>query len=115
MIKEQLSNGGTLNIPSTESSDSPSREKYIAKLKGELLDMEIRKEKLLQKFTPQYKEVVDLEQEIIATRLKIENEIEQIVQMEETAIKALSAEEQVLKTSDRKDKKSNSRSGPERI
>lgn len=97
VIKAQLNDGGALTIPSTESSDSPSREKYIAKLKGELLDMEIRKEKLLQKFTPQYEEVKDLEQEIAATRLKIKSEIEQIVQMEETAISALAAEESVLK------------------
>jgi uncharacterized protein involved in exopolysaccharide biosynthesis len=97
VFKEQiLQNGKSINIPTTETSDSPSREKYIAKLKGELLDLEIRKEHLLQKYTPQYEEVVNLEQQITATKAKIENEIQQIVTMEEAAIRALQAEEQVL-------------------
>jgi uncharacterized protein involved in exopolysaccharide biosynthesis len=69
---------------------------YIAKLRGELLDKEIQKEQLLQKFTPQYKEVTDLENQIQATKLKIETEIQQIIEMEETAVLALQAEEQIL-------------------
>ena len=97
VFQRQLTNGGSINIPSTETSDSPSREKYIAKLKGELLDMEIRKDQLLQKFTPQYQEVVDLENQIVATKTKIESEIKQIIVMEETAVQALRAEEQILR------------------
>lgn len=104
VIKEQLKEGHNISIPSTESSDSPSREKYIAKLKGELLDMEIRQEQLLQKFTPQYEEVVNLDNQIIATKTKIGNEIQQIVQMEETSIRALAAEERVLQKSINKTK-----------
>ncbi|MFC2088437.1 GumC family protein, partial [Calditrichota bacterium] len=99
VIKEQLKDGINISIPSTESSDSPSREKYIAKLKGELLDMEIRREQLLQKFTPQYEEVINLDNQILATNAKIENEIKQIIEMEETSIRALSAEENVLQRS----------------
>jgi uncharacterized protein involved in exopolysaccharide biosynthesis len=96
VFKDRLNNEGAIIVPSTESSDSPSRVNYIAKLRGELLDMEIRREQLLQNFTPQYKEVVDLESQIAATRLKIEREIQQIIEMEETAVRALSAEEQIL-------------------
>jgi uncharacterized protein involved in exopolysaccharide biosynthesis len=96
VFQEEMNKGGLINIPSTETSDSPSREKYIAKLKGDLLDMEIRKGQLLQKFTPQYKEVTDLEKQIIATKLKVESEIRQIIEMEQTAVRALRAEEQIL-------------------
>jgi len=96
VFKNRLENGGSNLIPSTESSDSPSRVNYIAKLRSDLLDMEIRKEQLLHNFTPQYKEVTDLENQIVATRLKIEKEIEQIIEMEETAIRALEAEEDIL-------------------
>ena len=96
VFKSRLESGSMASIPSTESSDSPSRVDYIAKLRGQLLDMEIRREQLLQKFTPQYKEVIDLENQIAATRLKIEKEIEQIIEMEETAVRALRAEEQIL-------------------
>ncbi len=97
VIKEQVNKGASISIPSTEASDSPSREKYIAKMKGDLLDMEIRKEQLLQKFTPQYKEIVNLEKEIAATKSMIEKEIRQIVHLEETSVRALRAEERVLK------------------
>jgi uncharacterized protein involved in exopolysaccharide biosynthesis len=96
VFKNRQNNGDAIIIPSTESSDSPSRVNYIAKLRGELLDMEIQKEQLLQKFTPQYKEVTDLESQIQATRSKIEREILQIIEMEETAVGALRAEEQIL-------------------
>jgi uncharacterized protein involved in exopolysaccharide biosynthesis len=99
VIKQQLRSEQNLSIPATETSDSPSQEKYIAKLRGDLLDMEIRREQLLQKFTPQYEEVVDLDQQIAATKAKIKNEIEQIVRMEEMSIKVLQAEEQLLETS----------------
>ena len=99
VINQQLRSGQNLSIPSTETSDSPSQEKYIAKLRGDLLDMEIRREQLLQKFTPQYEEVVDLDQQIVATKAKIKNEIEQIVQMEEMTIKVLQVEEQLLQAS----------------
>jgi uncharacterized protein involved in exopolysaccharide biosynthesis len=96
VIKEQMLNGRQLDIPVTESSDSPSRENYIAKLKGDLLDMEIEREKLLQKYTPRYEEVVNLNKQIEATKEKIMQEINQIVDMEEASIRALRAEEQVL-------------------
>jgi uncharacterized protein involved in exopolysaccharide biosynthesis len=96
VFKKRLMKGESSIIPSTEVSDSPSRVAYIAKLRSDLLDMEIRKEQLLQNFTPQYKEVIDLEKQITANSLKIEKEIEQIIEMEETAIGALKAEEQSL-------------------
>jgi uncharacterized protein involved in exopolysaccharide biosynthesis len=96
VFKARMNSGNVILIPSTESSDSPSRVNYIAKLRGELLDKEIQKEQLLQKFTPQYKEVTDLENQIQTTRFKIEKEIEQIIEMEETAVRALKAEEQIL-------------------
>jgi uncharacterized protein involved in exopolysaccharide biosynthesis len=96
VFKTRLEDGSAALVPSTESSDSPSRVNYIAKLRGQLLDMEIQREQLLQKFTPQYKEVIDLENQISTTRLKIDKEIGQIIEMEETAVRALSAEEQIL-------------------
>jgi uncharacterized protein involved in exopolysaccharide biosynthesis len=96
VYKSRLNNGGTNIMPSTESSDSPSRVSYIAKLRGDLLDLEIQKEQLLQKFTPQYKEVTDLENQIQSTRSKIVREIQQIIEMEETAVHALRAEEKIL-------------------
>lgn len=96
-VIRELQKTGSTNIPATEVSDSPSREKYIAKLRGELLDMEIRKDELLQRFRPTYKEVVELEHNIAATQKKIQREIQQIIEQEETAVKVLRAEERELK------------------
>lgn len=96
VIKEQIEKGSESNIPVTESSDSPSREKFIAILRGELLGMELKRDKLLQEYTSEYSEVVNLEKEIHNTRERIEKEINQIVNLEETAIRALKAEENAL-------------------
>ncbi len=97
VIKSQLHSGRGVNIPSTDISNSLSREKHIAKLRGELLDLELQREQLLQKFTPEYEEVVNVAKRIEATQEKITNEITEIINMEETAISALIAEEAALR------------------
>jgi uncharacterized protein involved in exopolysaccharide biosynthesis len=99
VIKTHLKDGSAKSIPVTESSDSPSRERHIAKLKGDLLDLELQHESLLQKYTPQYEEVVHLQNQIDVTRGMIEKEIAEIINMEEVGIRALKAEEEVLMAS----------------
>jgi len=96
VIKEQMFKKPQVNIPVTESSDSPSREKFIAKLRGELLDMELRRDQLLQIYTPEYAEVINLSKSIANTRQRIKKEIDEIVELEETAIRALEAEERAI-------------------
>lgn len=98
VIKEQT-NLSQLTIPSTEFSENPNREKYIAKLKSDLLEKEIQLEKLLQNFKPEYEGVVELERDIAAIKDKIQSEIHEIIEQEETAIQASKAEEQILKES----------------
>lgn len=96
VILEQLQDGSDIQIPATDVSDSPSQEKYIAKLRGELLDMQIRRDQLMQRFKPTYDEILEIERNISATKEIIKNEIRQIVDQEKTAIKALRAEESAL-------------------
>lgn len=96
VIKNQWLNGDKINIPATESANSLSREKHIARLRGELLDLELHRDQLLQKFTPEYEEVVNLQQAIATTRQRIEQEVDEIVRLEETSIRAKKAEEQAL-------------------
>ena len=96
IVKEEMTSGTDVNIPVTETSDSPSREKYIAKLRSELLDLELKRNKLLQKYTPEYEEVVNLEKAIASIRGHIHNEIKQIINSENMAIRALKAEQDVL-------------------
>ncbi|MFQ6103273.1 MAG: GumC family protein [Candidatus Glassbacteria bacterium] len=99
VIKEHQRNGGELRIPSTESADSPSRLQHIAKLESDLLDAELQREILLQKFTPQYEEVVNLDKQIEAMKGRIRREVKEIIDMEEASIRALKAEESALQVS----------------
>ncbi len=99
VIKEQLRNGSQNNIPSTEVSEGPSRRDHIAKLKGELLDKTLDREKLLQRFNPSYEKVINLEKEIATLQGQVRNEIQQIIEQEETALRALRAEERALQRS----------------
>jgi len=99
VIRKEITDGDKLNIPVTESSNASSREKFIAKLRGEMLDLQLKRDQLLQKFTPEYSEVVNLEQAIASTQRRIEKEIDEIVSLEATAISALVAEENVLQSS----------------
>lgn len=96
IIRQQFTSGQVMNIPTTESSNSMSRDKYISKLKGDLLDMELRRNLLLQKFTPEYEEVVDLTAQIDATKKSISNEVQQIIEEEESGIRVLEAQERAL-------------------
>lgn len=98
VLKKELAEG-RVGVPSTESSDSPSREKHIAKLRGELLDLQLRREQLLARFTPQYEGVRNLDKQIAATQRQIAEEVEQIIQMETVAIAALRSEEEALESS----------------
>lgn len=99
VIEEQMQSGTVMNIPATEVSDSPSREKHIARLKGELLDMQIKRDRLLQRFKPDYIEILEIEREIASTQEKMTSEILQIIDQEKTAVKALQAEERILQKS----------------
>lgn len=99
VIRQQVQKGEHLSIPATEVSDSPSREKYIAHLREQLLNMELQREDLLQRFKPTYSEIVDLENNIATTRRKIYEEIQQIIEQEETTIQALRTEESHLENS----------------
>ncbi|MDZ7339660.1 MAG: GumC family protein [candidate division KSB1 bacterium] len=98
VLKKELAQG-RVGVPSTEASDSPSREKHIAKLRGELLDLQMRREQLLTRFTPQYEGVRHIEKQIAATERQIAEEVEQIIQMETVAIAALRTEEEALQSS----------------
>ena len=96
MIKEKLAMDSEINIPFTEVSEGNSRDLYIAKLKGELLDKRIQKEQLLQRFKPTYGEIIDLEKIIAITKKHIKREVLDIIEQEEASIQALQAEEEAL-------------------
>jgi len=96
VIEEQLKDGRQDFIPVTESSDSPSREKFIAKLKEEQLSYTLRREDLLKKYTEVHPDVIHIDNMIERIQEKISSEISEILNSERIEIEALKAEEKVL-------------------
>jgi uncharacterized protein involved in exopolysaccharide biosynthesis len=96
VIREQLASEKDLIIPSTQSTNGMSQQGYYNNLKGTLLSLEIKKTTLLQKYTEKHPEVASITAEIEATRAKIKEAQEEIVQGEESASKALLAQESAL-------------------
>jgi len=96
VIKNQLTKGSGIDIPSTEVTEDRTRAAYLSELKGELLDKQFQRERLLQRFKPTYQEVVNLEQEVATIEKQIKREVQQIINQEDMAIRVLMAEEQTL-------------------
>lgn len=99
IIKAQLVNKKLATIPATEISDSPSQKDYLTQLKNQTLQLEMERDRLLQKYTPDFPEVKNLENRLANVQGLIRKEVAQIIQQEETAIQALLAEEETLQNS----------------
>lgn len=96
VLKQQAESGSDDLIPSVQSSDITGRDKYISKLKSDLLDMNLNKDRLLQQYKPDYEEVVNLEGQITATKQMIAREIGQVIDSEQLMIQSLLSEEKMV-------------------
>jgi len=96
VLRAQLSQKDKMTIPSTDRTNSLSQNIYFNTLKGTLLELEIKKTALLQKYTEKHPEIMTLTAEIEATREKIKAAQEDIIEGEETARQALLAQEASL-------------------
>jgi uncharacterized protein involved in exopolysaccharide biosynthesis len=96
VLKRQMESGSDDLIPSVESSDITGRDKYIAKLKSDLLDMSLSKDRLLQQYKPDYEEVVNLEGQIAATKQMLAREIGKVIDSEHMMIQSLVSEEKLV-------------------
>jgi uncharacterized protein involved in exopolysaccharide biosynthesis len=99
IVRQHVQNGDALAIPSTEVSNTLGSGTYIAKLREKFLDLEVQREALLQKFTPEYEEVVALDRQIAAARARMEAERDRVIQEETEAVRVLKAQEGVLQAS----------------
>lgn len=99
IVQEQVSSGKAFSLPSTESEESPVRMSYISKLRASLRDMEMQRDELLQKFTPEYEKIVNLNALIATTKKNISEEVGQLVEGMESSIRALRAQEAALERS----------------
>lgn len=96
VIRKQLESGEFRSIPSIEVSNSPSRERHIAKLKGDRMDLELRRQELMRMYTPKFELVQHIDNKILEVDKQISSEVTQIIESEEASIEALRTEEQVL-------------------
>lgn len=96
VIQEQLAKGGDIAIPNTETSNSPSKEDYFTELLKKKLDLELKGAYLSQKYRDEYPELANAKAALKATKAKIREEIERLVEEESSGIRALRAEEQAL-------------------
>ncbi len=95
VIKAQLEKGLTVAFPA-EASNSLSKMEYLNELRKTVLELELKKNQLAQKYTEKHPEMVGLTQDIKNTNAKIDKEIAEIIQLEETDVRAIRAQEQEL-------------------
>lgn len=96
VISDQLVRGEDVAFPNTQSSEQAGRLDYLNDLKMALLELEMKKSSLQQKYTAKHPEVLLVNQDIDATKQKIRTEVNEIIRAEETSVKALKAAEQAL-------------------
>jgi len=96
VFQEQVAEENDLIIPSTAATNGLSQHIYFSTLKSTLLNLEIKKTALLQKYTEQHPEVAAVTAEINVTREKIKSTQAEIIRGEEAASKSLLAQEMAL-------------------
>lgn len=96
VFREGLAGNSAVVIPSTETSDSPSREEYLSRLKAELLSSELERNRLRQRYTSSHPQVVAAEKQVALVQDKLRQELREIIAEEEINLRALRAEEASL-------------------
>ncbi|HNY91876.1 MAG TPA: GumC family protein [bacterium] len=96
VIREQLTGGGEIVIPNTESGNAGGRYLYVNELSKSLLGLEIRKSSLEQKYTSNHPELASVLAQIDENKKKIDQAVKELIQGEEIDIKAKQAEERAL-------------------
>ena len=96
VVRDQLARGEEIAFPNMESSEKVGRMDYLNELKKTLLELELEKNAMSKKYTEKHPEMVRVQQDIEATRLKIRNEVDEFIRAEETSVRAMYAAEQAI-------------------
>ncbi|KPL19456.1 MAG: hypothetical protein AMJ92_03250 [candidate division Zixibacteria bacterium SM23_81] len=81
-------------IPSLEMRE----EKIISELHDRFIDLRLRLNELLTKYTEDHREVLQLRREIALGEADLRIEVEKVIELEESSLEALRAEEDALRT-----------------
>ncbi|KAA3616260.1 MAG: hypothetical protein DWQ05_10975 [Calditrichaeota bacterium] len=99
ILRKSLGDGRLTNIPVLENTETPNRYMYWARIRIELLHLEMQRDSLLLKYTPEYKGVKNLTIQINTTKEKMYDEVNQILEEENGRVASLMAEESELRSS----------------
>ncbi len=93
VFRDQVDQEEEMIIPSTAATNGLSQNDYYNLLKNTLLNLQVKRTALLQKYTERHPEVATLTAEIEATRKQIKSAQADIIRGEEAASQALQAQE----------------------
>ncbi len=96
LLKQQLAQGKESSLPETGKEEASGRAAYLDELKSKLFDLEMKRQVLLEKFTPEYPEVANLSSQIETIHKKIYDEINQYIMEKETEAQAMRRQAAVL-------------------
>jgi polysaccharide biosynthesis transport protein len=96
IFREQMAQETNMIIPSTNATNGLSQQNYYNTLKNTVFELEIKRSALLEKYTEKHPAVAALTAEIEASKAKVKATQEDIMKGEETAAKALLAQESAL-------------------
>ncbi len=99
IIKDQVGKDNGVNLSTIESNETPIQSAHITRLRNELLDLELERERLLQNYTEEAPQVSHLAKQISALQVKLDTEMQQIIQVIELNIQTMAAEENILRQS----------------
>ena len=95
-FQQQISNGYEISIPNTESGNSQSKTEYLNELRKTLLDLELKQNTMARKYTQKHPEMLVAARDIENTKQSIRREVNELIQAEETDVRAMKAQEREL-------------------
>ena len=97
VMREEISEGNTVSIPSTlNASESRSRIEYINEMKTKLMEYQIEKEQLSMKYRDKHPKMQELLTSISEIEVMIKKESKEILNEEDSGIKAIRSSEQAI-------------------
>jgi polysaccharide biosynthesis transport protein len=98
-IRQQINSGYDISIPNTEAGNSLSKMEHLNELRKTLLALEMKKSSMSRKYTQKHPEMLVVGRDIENTKLSIKQEVNEIIRVEETDVRAMRAQETELKSS----------------
>lgn len=97
LLKQQIARGQMISLPEWKGENKSAEVDYLMQLRNRLLDLQLQREKLLEKYTPEYQEVQHLNTEISVLNGKLKEAVNQYLLGVQSKLESLALQEEVLK------------------